>query len=129
MDFIEKYPDKSWNWEWISINPNITIDDIESNPNKPWEWGWISCNPNLTVDFIEKYADKPWNWGEISKNLFHKHPRITTIIKVQSWWRMIRLRIIYRMRIKKLELHAMIKCRPGSGIHYQEMLDCCDELE
>ena len=90
--FIESQSDKPWNWQWISCNPNITIETIEAhldkpwdwyyisrNPNitmnfidahldKPWNWYWISCNPNITMDIIETYPDKPWNWHYISRN-------------------------------------------------------------
>ena len=44
------------------MNPNITIEFIEKYPDKPWDWYWISSNPNITIEFIEKYPDKPWNW-------------------------------------------------------------------
>ena len=67
---IKKYPNKDWNWYWISRNPNILLDIIEKYSDKPWDWGWISCNPNLTMEFIEKYPDKPWHWGWISDNKF-----------------------------------------------------------
>ena len=34
--------------------------------DKPWDWDWISSNPNITMEIIEKYPDKPWNWNFIS---------------------------------------------------------------
>ena len=37
-NLIEKYPDKPWEWIYISKNPNITWDVIENNPDKPWDW-------------------------------------------------------------------------------------------
>ena len=30
-----KYPDKDWSWNWVSINPNISIEFIEAHPDKP----------------------------------------------------------------------------------------------
>ena len=45
-------------------NPNITMEIIEKYPDKPWDWNWISRNPNITIEFIEKYLDKPWNWPQ-----------------------------------------------------------------
>ena len=35
---IQKYPEKPWNWFWISHNPNITWEHILINPEKPWNW-------------------------------------------------------------------------------------------
>ena len=65
---FEKYTEKPWEWEWISLNPNLTMEIIEKYPDKPWKWEWISSNPNITMEMIEKYPDKPWNWDFISEN-------------------------------------------------------------
>ena len=58
MEFIEKHPEKPWDWAWISKNPNITIKMIEKHPDKPWNWRYISRNPNLTIEFIENNIDR-----------------------------------------------------------------------
>jgi len=50
---IEKYPDKPWNWEYISYNPNITMEIIEKYPEKPWVWWGISQNPNITIEIVD----------------------------------------------------------------------------
>ena len=44
-----------------SNNPNLTIEFIEKHPDKSWDWYCISSNPNLTMgDFrILKSAKKP----------------------------------------------------------------------
>jgi hypothetical protein len=68
MEIIEKYPEKHWHWEWISLNPNLTMEMIEKYPEKDWNWFYISCNPNLTMEIIEKYPEKHWNWVGISCN-------------------------------------------------------------
>ena len=31
---LEKYPDKYWDWDYISENPNITMEFIEKHMNK-----------------------------------------------------------------------------------------------
>jgi hypothetical protein len=35
VKLLKKYPDKPWEWESISKNPNITMKFIEKNPNIP----------------------------------------------------------------------------------------------
>lgn len=35
--FLEKYPNKSWNWKYIGRNLNLTIEFIENNPDLPWD--------------------------------------------------------------------------------------------
>ena len=34
IEIINKYPDKEWNWYYISSNKNITMDLIEKYPNE-----------------------------------------------------------------------------------------------
>ena len=41
----------------------ISLDLIESFIDKNWNWQYISKNPNLTIDFVEKYIFKPLNWN------------------------------------------------------------------
>ena len=67
-ELIELYPDKSWNWDFISGNPNITWKIIQDNPYKDWDWIWISENPNITWEIIKNNPDKDWDWGCISIN-------------------------------------------------------------
>jgi hypothetical protein len=57
-EFIDKHPDKPWDWYFISSNPNITMKDIEKSPDKPWSWDYISNNPNITTKFIKKIIKK-----------------------------------------------------------------------
>ena len=47
---IDMYPDKPWDWEGISRNPNITMEFIEANPDKDWNWHLISRTINLFPD-------------------------------------------------------------------------------
>ena len=66
IKLLQTFPDKQWNWNCISCNPNITMDYIEKYPEKHWNWSSISFNPNITIDYIEKHPDKPWDWNCIS---------------------------------------------------------------
>ena len=36
--YILDHPDKDWNWERLSRNPNVTWNIIENNLDKPWVW-------------------------------------------------------------------------------------------
>ena len=38
----------------ISDNPGMTIEFIEKYPDKPWDWDSLSCNKCTTIEFIEK---------------------------------------------------------------------------
>ncbi len=41
---ILEFPDKPWDWDGLSRNPNITMKFVNSNPDKPWGWEWLSLN-------------------------------------------------------------------------------------
>jgi hypothetical protein len=49
-------------WHWghggISSNPNLTLEWIEKYPNKSWCRKGISCNSNIIFKFIEKYPEQ-----------------------------------------------------------------------
>lgn len=66
---IYKYPNKPWNWAYLSANPNISKHFIEQFINFPWRWDYVSCNKNINLDFVLKYIEKPWNWETLSENL------------------------------------------------------------
>ena len=55
-NFLMKYEDKL-DWDSISRNPNITMEIIEKYPNKSWDWHFISRN-TFTKEkelFYQKY--------------------------------------------------------------------------
>ena len=41
------------------------MEMIKENPDKPWDWEEISCNPNITMEMIKENPDRPWNWNGI----------------------------------------------------------------
>ena len=86
MDIVEKYPDKPWNWKWLSENSNFTLEIIQKNIGKPWNWYWLSKNPNISIKFIERHIDKI-KFKELSSNLFTFQKKLDRIrIKVFGLW-------------------------------------------
>ena len=59
---------KSWNWDWLSKNPNITFEDIKTSPDSPWNWNCLSSNPDITFEDVKANSDKPWDWEYLSRN-------------------------------------------------------------
>ena len=79
LKHLDKSPDnpcgKKWNWQAISRNPNILMEDISNNLHLPWVFQFISHNPNLTMEFIMNNLpikttsiNNDWNWYLIGKN-------------------------------------------------------------
>lgn len=67
-EILDKYSHLDWNWSVLSFHRNISLEYIENNIDKSWSWCNISCNPNLTISFIKKNFSKRWCWYLISKN-------------------------------------------------------------
>ena len=83
---IEKFPTKPWDWYWISMNPNLTMEMIEKNATKPWDWDYISMNRNITMEMIEKNPTKSWDWNNISRNNFSKNKEEFIFNKVENYF-------------------------------------------
>jgi len=67
LETIKKHINKPWwDFDFININPYITLEFIETNINKSWKWDILSRNKNITLEFIEKYIDKPWDFSHLS---------------------------------------------------------------
>ena len=50
----------------------MTIDIVLAYPNKPWDWRYLSANPNITFSDILTHPEQPWNWMCLSRNTFPK---------------------------------------------------------
>ena len=82
QDIID-HPELPWNWDWISRNPNMTIEfaieykdqldwfyitpnpgikfnDILNHPELPWDKSQITCNPNVTINDILAHPEIKW---------------------------------------------------------------------
>jgi hypothetical protein len=40
-DIVKANPDKPWDYELLSDNPNITWDIVKANPDKPWDYEFL----------------------------------------------------------------------------------------
>jgi hypothetical protein len=75
MELLHQKRDKKFDWFELSKNKSITMEMIDENLDSemPFSWNFegISMNPNLTIDFIDKYLDKFENyWKLIGQNSF-----------------------------------------------------------
>ena len=110
MYLLKKYPEKPWDWDNISYNPNLALEIIEKYPEKPWDWTGISRNPNITMEMIEKYPEKPWNWSYVSHN-----PNITMefiekhIDEIDFKWLSQNKFTLENTRIKKKEGYMLLE--------------------
>ena len=70
------------NLEYLSSNPNLTLEFINKHPNVKyptnmsqdgphdgqWNWARISKNPAMTIDIIKSNRHLPWDWNCILYN-------------------------------------------------------------
>src|SRR5437660_878835 len=53
---------QSWNYKYISRNPNLTIDFILKNLDKNFCWYYISMNKNIFMKDIEENISQSWDY-------------------------------------------------------------------
>jgi hypothetical protein len=73
MEIIEKHPEKPWNWQNISYNPNLTMEMLENHDDKSWDWYWISLNSfkKEKEKFIEKKLKEHLSAFRIQQHWFN----------------------------------------------------------
>lgn len=54
-------------WDFLSQNPAISLNNIITHPEYPWDWYTMSTNLNMTIEFAMEYHDK-LEWYRISEN-------------------------------------------------------------
>jgi hypothetical protein len=64
---------KALDWDFVSMNESITIDDIINYPDLPWKPWYISSNPNVTIEFIFRWLKdnsiSSLNWNSLSETI------------------------------------------------------------
>ncbi len=45
---------------------------LELYPDKPWDYGWLSDNPNITWEIVQNHPDKEWSYWRLSRNKFER---------------------------------------------------------
>jgi len=62
-DFIQKHPDKNWDWKSISVN-EFDINFLIQNK----QFSMLSEHNDLTLDIVEKNIEEEWNWVVLTRN-------------------------------------------------------------
>jgi len=57
---IKKYKNISWDYIYVSRNPNINIEFVINNLDKIWNWYWLSNNEAITEEDKIRYYQLPW---------------------------------------------------------------------
>ena len=117
-DIINNNPDKPWNGYCISMNPNITWDIIRDNPDKPWDLYYLTYNPNITWDIIKDNPDKDWDWNVISSKLFYYDPYFKSDTYIKKMTKLMHDKIHEELISKS--------CHPTRIYNWNE--DYCDQF-
>ena len=54
---LRKYPDKSWHWWYLAINPTLTIEDILSYPDNFYDFYHIVRNKHFANKMIKQWFE------------------------------------------------------------------------
>ena len=65
-----EFPDKKWDFSYLTKHPNFTIDWLREFPDKNWDFSHygLSVHPNFTIEWVScitgEFPDKKWNFSE-----------------------------------------------------------------
>ena len=68
LTLLKMFPDKPWDCNWLSKNPNITWEYICANPEIEWNYYWLCMNKNITWEIVQAHPNRPWNYKNLSRN-------------------------------------------------------------
>ena len=64
---IKDFPDKDWEWDYLSDHKDVTCNIIRELPNKGWNWKKLS-KQLYVFPLVKEFPDKDWKWYDISVN-------------------------------------------------------------
>jgi 6-phosphogluconate dehydrogenase len=87
---VKKNINNPWEWDCLSLNPNMTWSNVMDSPNELWNWHIISGQFDIDWDTVEQNQDKLWNWGQLCRNKFinsrkHFERRVKHQLFVQTY--------------------------------------------
>lgn len=65
--FLIANPDKNWNWSKISSLPWVNMTLVKKY-DLPWDYNALSANPSISIDDVLQNQKLPWNWDVLSRN-------------------------------------------------------------
>jgi len=66
---IKKFSWFKWDWDCISDNPSLPMEEVLKCPADPqWNWEFLSKNRSLNLEIVLKYRFKKWDFRELVKN-------------------------------------------------------------
>ena len=58
-----------WDFQYLSDNPNLSMDFLSQHIDQQWDWDYLSNHPNITMDFVEKNIKQGWNLYNLARRL------------------------------------------------------------
>jgi hypothetical protein len=79
-----------WDYDKLSLNPNVDWNFVKKHIDKPWNFKLLSCNINITYDIIKKL--KYLNWNLIYFISYNPNINLNVINELKN----IDLKILYK---------------------------------
>ena len=71
IEDIKDNPGKPWYWSVLgqsNLKVNIIKKLLELFPDKPWDWELLTTNPNIDYDYIKDHPEFPWEMDKLHLN-------------------------------------------------------------
>ncbi len=66
FDYVVKYPTFDWNWNELTINPNITPKNILTTLHLPWNISHLSENPSVVIQDVLDNPNIEWDFEQLA---------------------------------------------------------------
>ena len=64
---IKAHPTFKWNWDDLSLHPQLTTKVLAEFSDKPWNFYKLSTHENFEFAWVEVLPEKsPWDWATVS---------------------------------------------------------------
>jgi hypothetical protein len=99
--------DLPWNWDYLSMNESIKIEDVIRHPTLPWNWESLSCNKNMTFYTLKEYPELPWDLNAFS---FNESITLQGLLEHPEYWdrSMIWVNVSKKVNIKDVLRHPRL---------------------
>lgn len=66
--YIRRFPDVTWDWELLSIHPEVKLQTLVEFEDREWNWTLLISNRNFVWLWVQTFPDRPWNWKLLSES-------------------------------------------------------------
>lgn len=64
-DAVERYPNLSWDWDYLTKSSDFPCSYIYAHPDYGWKFYLVHTKPDFVITDVEKMPEKQWEWSAL----------------------------------------------------------------